>query len=53
MTERVMVGECPEHGYVYGGDVDNRFPNPAVHDGCGEELKTATVADRSEVEELV
>lgn len=51
-TSRVPVGECPNHGYIYGDDVDWDFPNPAQCADCGRDLYTAKLAPESEVKAL-
>lgn len=48
-TDRVPVGECPNHGYIFGDDVEWAFPNPAKCNDCGRDLYSAKLADESEV----
>lgn len=48
--ETVALGICPEHGYVYGDDVEYRFPNPCLC-WCGMELESVTMAEFEEVRE--
>lgn len=48
----IAVGKCPNCGYIYGDDLDYRFPEPSKCDGCGEELENTTVADEETVRDL-
>lgn len=52
MTGSTMepVGNCPEHGPVYGDELQFNFPNPATcsKDGCGLECEQVVLADVSE-----
>lgn len=45
------VGKCPNCGYVYGDDLDYRFPNPSAC-SCGRELTNTTIAEADTVREL-
>lgn len=51
-TERVAVAKCPNCGYVYGDDLDYRFPNPSECLECGAETENTTVADPETVRSL-
>lgn len=44
-----QVGECDEHGFVTGDDVEFNFPQPARCGICGERLERCTVADEARV----
>lgn len=50
MTD-IPAGKCPEHGRVWGDDVEMRFPTGATCtvDGCGTELETAGYVDEDEL----
>lgn len=48
----VAVGQCPGCGIVTGDEVDFRFPRVSLCNNCGSALKSATIADESEVKEL-
>ncbi len=50
-TDQIPVAKCPNCGYVYGDDLEYRFPNPSVC-ACGEETETTTVADPETVRSL-
>lgn len=41
------VGNCPEHGPVYGDDLDFGFPAPATCDieDCGREVEQVVMAN--------
>lgn len=51
-TPRVAVGICPTHDYVYGEDVEYKFPNPC-YCRCGEELERVTVASQEEIRDAL
>lgn len=50
-TEQIPVAKCPNCGYVYGDDLDYRFPDPSVC-SCGIETNNTTVADPQTVRSL-
>lgn len=50
-TEQIPVGKCPDCGYVYGDDLEYRFPNPSIC-SCGAETESTTVADADTVRSL-
>lgn len=51
MSEKEPVGNCPEHGPVYGDDLNFNFPQPATcqtetDDGeCGLEVEQVVMAN--------
>lgn len=49
--QQIPVGKCTHCGYVYGDDLDYRFPN-ASECSCGDEVDQTTVADPDTVEQL-
>ena len=50
-SERVPVAKCPNCGYIYGDDLDYRFPNASLC-SCGAETENTTVADAETVRSL-
>lgn len=50
-TERITVAKCPNCGYVYGDDLEYRFPEPSVC-SCGTETEKTTVANAETVRSL-
>jgi uncharacterized OB-fold protein len=48
----VPVAKCLNCGYVYGDDLEYRFPNPSVCENCGEKTENTTVADPETVRDL-
>lgn len=55
MTGKQPVGNCPEHGAVYGDDLDYNFPVGAtcLKDGCGKQVEQVVMADVSETAHTV
>lgn len=51
-TDQIAVAKCPNCGYVYGDDLDYRFPNPSECLKCGAETENTTVADPETVRSL-
>jgi len=49
--EQIPVAKCPNCGYVYGDDLNYRFPNPSVC-SCGAETENTTVANPETVRSL-
>jgi hypothetical protein len=49
-SDSVPVGNCPEHGPVYGDDLEFNFPNVAecAKDDCGCECEQVVLADPTE-----
>lgn len=47
----IPAGKCPEHGRVWGDDVEMCSPNSATctFEDCGTELETAGVVDENEL----
>jgi uncharacterized OB-fold protein len=50
-TQKVAVAKCPNCGYVYGDDLEYRFPEPSVC-SCGTETDNTTVANIDTVRSL-
>lgn len=48
----IPVAKCPNCGYIYGDDLDYRFPSPSVCLKCDEETENTTMGDRETVESL-
>lgn len=48
-TGKIAVGECSEHGYIYGDDVQFRFPAQGKCNQCGRFLSRVTLARPEEV----
>jgi uncharacterized OB-fold protein len=44
-TDQIPVAKCSNCGYIYGDDLDYRFPNPSKCQICGEKTEKTTVAD--------
>lgn len=47
--DKQPVGNCPEHGPVYGDDLNFNFPQPATcdKDECGREVEQVVMANVS------
>jgi len=50
-TGRIPVAKCPDCGYVFGEDLEFKFPEPSVC-SCGAETENTTVADADTVQSL-
>lgn len=51
-SNMVAVARCSNCGYIYGDDLDYRFPNPSQCEICGEETETTTLAAEDTVDTL-
>jgi len=51
-TDRIAVAKCGNCGYVYGEDLDYRFPNPSRCLVCDEKTENTTTADAETVCDL-
>jgi hypothetical protein len=49
--DMIPVGKCPNCGYVFGDDLDYRFPQSSECK-CGETIENTTVAEPETVNEL-
>lgn len=47
MPEKEPVGDCPDHGTVYGDDLNLNSTNSATceKDGCGNEVEQVVMAN--------
>lgn len=48
----IPVGICPNHGIVFGNDVEYNFPTPSECSECGEELPTTKMVNKTQVAAL-
>ena len=46
-SDKEPVGNCPDHGPVYGDDLNFNSPEPATceKDGCGKEVEQVVMAN--------
>jgi len=51
-VDEIAVGKCSNCGYIYGDDLDYRFPEPSECQHCGQSTKKTAVADEETVRSL-
>lgn len=51
MSDRVPVAVCPEHGPIYGDELEYNFPEPSKCEKCGSTVNKTMMATPERIEE--